>query len=335
VSRRWIRSPGFRPMRDRHEVGRSRPVLFGGRYDITSVSKQDACGGETITILGTGFGRQGRVFFPSPDPDDPIYQKFLFGTPGLTEGVPAASWTDTRVDVVVPRWAVSGDVRLNVYHTVKSPCRTRDIYRLGNSILFLGGLATVIAISLNGQQVDLDSPKPLTFAPRETVQLSWTASIGPTVRVRVSICRKSDGQELWKAPSLFSGGAKLTPISVPDPGEPTHAQLILSVTGACGHTAPRVVDFTINIQPRLAVDFIEVTQGVQTDRATQSSGFVVPLVEGKDTGVRVYVSCNRRGWFRDRLGSITGALRVSGGARRPPPMASSSGPAAARKGREP
>jgi hypothetical protein len=39
----------------------------------------------------------------------------------------------------------------------------------------------------------------------------------------------------------------------------------------------------------------------------------MPLVAGKDTGVRVYLTCDRHGWYQDKLTKITGSVVVSGG----------------------
>jgi hypothetical protein len=103
------------------------------------------------------------------------------------------------------------------------------------------------------------------------------------------------------------------PYHIDSISNPTVAQLVLSATSACGSTEPLTVDFVISVIPVVNVFFLEVTQGVQTDHATQQQGGAMPLVEGKDTGVRVYMTCDRHGWFNDQLTAITGSLTVSGG----------------------
>jgi hypothetical protein len=213
----------------------------------------------------------------------------------------------------VPPWAISGDLHLNAFKTVTTLCTTQDIYHLGNAFPFPGGLASVFAVNFNGQPVNLDNPQRQTFAPNDTIVLSWQASAGPTVRVSLKIQEKFTGKVLWSAPSSFGGGFQAAIVPIPDPGVPTTAQFVLSATSACGSTEPLILDFVISVIPAVNVFFIEVTQGVQTDAATQAQGGAMPLVEGKDTGVRVYVSCDRHGWFNDQLTAITGALTVSGG----------------------
>jgi hypothetical protein len=295
-----------------HHVGYSEIDPFAAPYNIDSISDPAACPGTTIFIRGSGFGPEGRVYFPTPSATDPAFQKYA-GDDGILVGVDAVSWTDTLIEVVVPPWAVSGDLHLNAFTRIETPCATQDVYRLGNSVPFTGGLASVYAISLNGQPVDLNYPARQTFAPDDTIALSWQASVGPTVRVSISTQEKESGKVLWTAPGTFAGGLQATPVPIPDPGQPTIAQFVISATSDCGHAGPLTVDFVISVVPVVNISFIEVTQGVQTDQTTQLQGGAMPLVAGKDTGVRVYLTVDRHGWFNDKLANITGAVTVSGG----------------------
>jgi hypothetical protein len=204
------------------------------RYEIQSISNQPACAGETITISGTGFGAEGRVYFPSPAGDGEVLVKALL-------------WTDTLIDVEVPPWAVEGYLHLNAFHTVTSECRVRDIYRLGNQYPFTGGLSSIFELTL----LDLDDPSlpPLTFAQRDRVLLSWRASDNPTVRVSVSILKKSDGTVLLgplDVPPPPGGRSWTTIVRIPEiGGNFADAQFGLSPASNCGQTDPLTVNFHI------------------------------------------------------------------------------------------
>jgi hypothetical protein len=221
-------------------TGVSEIDLMDGIYEIQAISNQPACAGETITILGTGFGAEGRVYFPT---NDWTFNKFAGDHPDMLVGIPALSWTDTRIDVVVPPWAVDGDLHLNAFHTVTSRCRVRDIYRPGNQYPFIGGVASIFELSL----LDLDNslPQPLTFAQHDRVLLSWRASVGPTVQVSVSI-RKSDGTVLLSPREVPGGGSQTTIVRIPEiGGDFADAQFVLSPASNCGQTDPLTVDFHI------------------------------------------------------------------------------------------
>ena len=198
-----------------HHVGYSEIDPFATHYNIDSISDPNACAGATIFIYGTGFGPSGRVYFPAPSASDPAFQKYA-GDGDMLVGVEAVSWTDTVIEVVVPPWAVSGDLHLNAYTRTVTPCATQDVYRLGNSVPFTGGLASVYAVNLNGKPVDLVYPIPQTFAPNDTVVLSWQASVGPSVQVTVSIHDKASAQ-VWNVPGIFGGGFQAAIVTIPDP----------------------------------------------------------------------------------------------------------------------
>ena len=232
-------------------VASSEIDLMNGIYEIQSISSQAACAGETITISGTGFGAEGRVYFPT---SDWTFNKFA-GDPGLLVGIPALSWTDTRIDVVVPPWAVDGDLHLNAFHTVTSGCRIRDIYRPGNPHPFTGGVASIFEHDFKDLNDPSHSLPPLTFAQRDNVVVSWRASVG-TVRVSVNMLQKSDGfvqldppKPLLDPPVDVPGGGPLwqsTIVRIPEiGGDFAHAQFVLAPAGNCGQMDPLTVDFRI------------------------------------------------------------------------------------------
>jgi hypothetical protein len=283
---------------------------FGERYTITSLSNPEACAGEVLTIRGSNFGPTGRVYFPSPDPKDPMFPA-AGRDPGVLVGVNPTRWTDTEVDVVVPAWATAGDLHLNAYTRHWDPCADIDVYRLGNSILFRGGLASVYQVSLGGVAIDFDEFTPPNLAPGDSVALTYHAGGGPTTRVRIQLV--VHGSVVWDRSGLPSGfGGTVLTVPDPTPQEPTRATLVFSATSACGATAPLQIPVWLSVPPHLTIQYIEVTQGVQGDLGDILAGRGMPTVANKDTAVRVHMNCDRGGWYHNKLDKITGSLKVDG-----------------------
>jgi len=283
---------------------------FGPRYTISSIVNPEACAGQTVTIRGSNFGPTGRVYFESPGLKDPA---FALGAddPAVLIGVTPKRWTDTEIDVIVPVWATAGELHLNAFTRHMDPCATIDVYRLGNTAFFAGGLANVYQVSIRGVPVDLTSTQPTNLTPGDAVALTWRSSGGPSTRVKIQLM---DGAtQLWQDSNLPGGfGGVVLPVPDPDPKEPRSATLVFTATSDCGATAPRTIPVWLSVPPLLTIEYIEVTQGVQGDLGDVLAGRGMPTVAHKDTAVRVHMNCNRGGWFDNRLGKITGALRVDG-----------------------
>lgn len=283
---------------------------FGERYTIDSISNPGACSGQMITIHGRNFGSTGRVYFPSPDVDDAA---FGLGTGdfGVLVGVEPARWTDTEIDVVVPPWATSGELHLNAFTRHRDPCATIDVYRLGNTIPFEGGLAGVFEVSIAGNKVDLTSSEPSNLVPGDAVALTWRATVGPTVKIHIRLIES--GNVLFERTNLAGGFAGLVlPVPDPEPKEPRRATLEFTATSACGAVEPLRIPVFLSVPPRLTIQYVEVTQGVQVDLAEVLAGRAMPTVAHKDTAVRVHMHCDRHGWYYNKLDKITGALFVDG-----------------------
>jgi hypothetical protein len=283
---------------------------FGARYTIESISNPEACSGQTVTIRGRNFGPAGRVYFPSPEADDPAFGLGA-GDFGILVGVEPVSWMDTKIDVVVPPWATAGELHLNAFTRLRDPCVTIDVYSLGNTILFQGGLAVVFQVSIAGHDVDLTSNKSINLVPGDAVALTWHATIGPTVRVRVRLIEF--GTVLWEAANLPGGfGGVVLPIPDPIPKKPRSATLEFTATSACGAIRPLSIPVFLSVPPRLTIRYVEVTQGVQGSLEDVLAGRGMPTVANKDTAVRVHMHCDRGGWYDNRLDKITGVLTIGG-----------------------
>jgi len=304
-------------------VGKTRLAMseidrFGPRYTIESVSIQhrtrarrrtEACPGQTITIRGKNFGPMGRVAFPRPEPDDPA---FLLGGPdsGVLIGVEATRWTDTEIDVVVPPWATVGELHLNAFTRHADLCSIIDVYRLGNTILFQGGLAGVYKVYIAGHELDPEGKPPFNLAPGDSVALTWRASSGPSVRVKAQLI---DGTTvLWEQSGLGGYGGVVLTVPDSDPHQPRMVRLVLSATSKCGSTQPLSIPVSLSVPPTLTIQYVEVTQGVQGDLADVLAGRGMPTIAYKDTAVRVHMNCDRGGWWFNKLDRITGSLKVDG-----------------------
>jgi len=283
---------------------------FGPRYTIDSLAPSDACPGHTLIIRGRNFGRAGRVYFPSPGIKDPAFSLGA-GDPAVLIGVTPKRWTEGEVEVVVPAWATAGELHLNAFTRHQDLCTSIDVYRLGNSILFQGGLASVYQVSLGGVAINLTSAQPRNLAPGDSVALSWRSSGGPTTRLRIQLM---DGAtELWVRHGLAAGfGAVVLTVPDADPKVPRTAMLVFTATSACGATEPLRVPVWLSVLPRLSIPYVEVTQGVQGDLGDILAGRGMPTVAYKDTAVRVHLHCDRGGWFSNKLDKITGSLTVDG-----------------------
>lgn len=323
----WRDPPVLKPTVDQWDllwtcIGGTRLAMseidrFGERYTIDSISyphgrtsrvgSTEACAGQTITIRGRNFGSRGRVQFPYPEPTDPA---FALGGNEILIGVEPTRWTDTEVDVVVPPWATSGELHLAAFTHHVDVCATIDVYRLGNSILFLGGLARVLKVYIAGQEIDPSSPPNLT--PGDAVALTWRATNTPTVRIKIQLMDGATAlmPELNDLPGGF-GGVVLS-VPDPEPHQPRSATLVFTATSACGGTQPLNIPVTLSVPPRLTIQYVEVTQGVQGDLADVLAGSSMPTVANKDTAVRVHMNCDRGGWYYNKLDRITGALLVDG-----------------------
>ena len=93
------------------------------KYHIAALDDPRACPGQVLTITGTNFGLSGQVVFPGSDP------------------VNAQTWTDTRIQVVVPPTAEPGKISLSIFELLLQRCgKDFSIYRQGDTAVeFAGG----------------------------------------------------------------------------------------------------------------------------------------------------------------------------------------------------
>jgi hypothetical protein len=278
-------------------------------YVLASISNQGACPGEIIKLKGSNFGLNGRVVFPIPQADDPS-----FGVPiDAFDGVPAIKWTNTEIEVVVPPWATAGELSLASFVRHESSCLAIDYYTFGNTITFEGGIAQVYDVQINGRPAIMQNAVN-NFEPGAIVVLSWKVRSGPDVFVDVVL--SDNGVSLWQARKT-GGGSTTVLVQIPDDKkiiEPTKVYLKFTADSKCGTTArPYVVPCVISHPPLLTIEWIEVTQGVQTVQDGVSRMAPMPMAAFKDTAIRVHFKCRRKNnWATNSVSGITGVLFFDG-----------------------
>ena len=254
--------------------------------------------------------------FPSPEVRDPAFGLGA-GDGAVLAGVEPERWTDTEIDVIVPQWATTGELRLNGFTRVEEPCATIDVFRLGNAVLFLGGLAAVFEVRLGGKLVDLTGKELANLTPSDGVALTYRGTGSPSVRVKVQLVDES-GLVLRERSGLPGGyGGFVLLVPDPAPRRPRLVTLVLTPTSDCGATQPLRILVSLSVPPVLTIEYVEVTQGVQGDLGDVLSGHAMPSVANKDTAVRVHLNCDRGGWYENALDRITGVLLVDGRALAP------------------
>lgn len=257
-----------------------------------------------MTIRGHGFGQTGRVYFPPPDPRDPAFA-LGGGDVAILGGVSAKRWTDTEIDVIVPAWATAGELHLNAFTLHRDPCARIEVYRLGNSILFDGGLAAVFSVYIADVEVDFDSKELRNLRPGENVMLGWRATARSSVKIDIEL--RDGSRLLWSKNGLPGGfGYTVLPVPDPEPKQPRTASLVFTAHSNCGALKPLIVPVYLSVRPRLDITYLEVTQGVQGTLHDVVAGKAIPAIALKDTAVRVHMSCDRGGWYENRLDRITG-----------------------------
>ena len=278
-------------------------------YSIISLSPVDGCPGALVEILGANFGSSGVVLVPDGTLATP---PMTFSSGGGHSGrdVAPATWSDTTVSFVVPDWAMPGSIALRVNDGTVTACgRTLAVSRLGNEVIFDGGIPQILSLTVDGLETDLVVP------PKSTVKVSWVASPSPTTKLRVSVT----GPNFYFSKAQIASSSGSLDVTLPDIAAPGQYSVAATPTGACGRGAVRHVKFWATVIPKLKVEGIQVTQGVQRPMGWGPSAADLPLIEGKDTWVRVFVSADRHGVFGDRA-VVTGRINFGSAISNLPPL---------------
>jgi hypothetical protein len=234
------------------------------RYEIRTISNPAACPGWLITLTGVNFGPTGAVFFPAKG--------------SLAEQpAPFEHWTDTSIRVRVPDWASPGAIRLSIFVETLDLCgKLYAIYRLGNSLpYFHGGVPVVHSFTVEGE------PSQAVVDPNAEVTAKFVTSIGNGTLASLSVF--DGGTRLVHMPGLPGGTHTLT-FRVPATEKPLALRVVVSVgNDKCGGSEA-VIQLLVAQQPKLRINSLEVTQGIQRLDNT------VRLAARRRTLVRVYLT---------------------------------------------
>ena len=261
----------------------------GIEYFIESVTPNDACAGDLITITGQGFGfltsltqfiNQVRFTRRSLDDSDSSY----------VAATDVIEWTDSAITVRVPDSAVAGPLWLRIRErTVRICDQFHDIYRRGNEFAFAGGSGPdIIQFSVNGTT-------NLVVEPGVPVELSWQVVGAESVTIhRISAQGPGiDGTTTRESQGSIDLGPFLE-------NTKTFTTYELRATNACG-TNTALVSVNLDWLPDISIVGIEVVQVIQRyDFALDiqdPANNAIRLAAHKRTMVRVYVDSGIRNGF--------------------------------------
>src|SRR4051794_5606615 len=280
---------------------------------ISGVTQSGACGGDTLTIRGSGFGNK-----------QPANVVVLVPTQDGCRPAAVESWSNKRIIVTLPGNVSSGPVGFGDGSYIaaygagaaRQTAIAEQIRQLWCVRVFIplippfgecppatafnhvrAGAAVIKAFTANWQSLTV-------VEPTDPITLRWTVDNADQIRIeRVS----ATGPTFAGATSVVDPAG--TSYTLPPPSNPSLSTYAyrLTATGPCG-TATADVTVVAAKRPRLAISSLEVTQSIQTP--SQS----VRLVEYKPTVVRVSITHGLAGWGPNAVPNVTGRIRVRRGA---------------------
>ncbi|HEY4090988.1 MAG TPA: hypothetical protein VGN46_05690 [Luteibacter sp.] len=284
------------------------PVPVTWALGISSITASHACAGATVVIRGTHLSIPGAV----------LLVPFADGCHVVP--VDAGRWTDSTITFTLPAGAISGPVGFGDGAYIKAydvwadqQNQLADQIRALNCLFpdmpwvspfrqcppdlgvnhIQAGAAIIDAFTANGAGLlVLESDAPVTLA--------WVVRNAIEVRI-------SQIGTLGPFPGGFSDivnpvGTSLALGNV-TAGSPSVFTYRLVARGPCGE-ATQDVQVVVSRRPKLSIQGIEITQGIQTIPAS------LPYVVGKPIVVRVTVRHGLNGWADDTVPHVVGRLRV-------------------------
>jgi hypothetical protein len=280
--------------------------------NITSISAPNPCAGAMLRINGHGFG--------DPKPANVGLMLPLDGRCTPTQFVPG-TWHDDSVEMTMPANITSGPIGFVDLDYVNAYNAWAD--GLNNALLTLvlegcgGGYKSQLAdhfhecpptSAVNGlaagaafiHAFTVNGEGDLVLEPGDMFTLAWDVVNSTNV-----VVERTSGSGPLIAGSTYAGG-------LPEVGSlaltanhngPETWSYRLTAQGRCGNAVAQIT-IVATKQPRLVIDTIEVTQGLQTIPPTMR------FVAGKDTVVRVTVRHGLNGWGSNSVPNVTGRIQV-------------------------
>lgn len=274
-----------------HGFERLRELPVVAPYVITSITPLSACPGQTLVIDGSGFG--------------PKSKRVLFATLGGNAEGQVTTWTDARIEVVVPPDTMCGDIQLLIPVGKTTTCtgQTVDVYKPGSgNVYFDGGVPVINGFTGNAKATRL------RVDPGGSVEFAW--QVCPSSAAVVLRIRETETATVVKTQTGLPADGRYMYAVAPYTTART-LECTLEVTNAC-LPAPVQATITADIapMPNVKIEGIEVTQGIQTFWRTGVTDNSISTVAGKDTIVRVYISADMGGFKNDEVAQIRGWLTV-------------------------
>ncbi|MEO6443885.1 MAG: hypothetical protein ABIP66_01815 [Gemmatimonadaceae bacterium] len=289
----------------------SPPALAVWNTGITAVSLTGPCAGATITIKGSGF-----------EAVQPSNTVLLLPTLDGCRAVVPTSWTDTRIEAILPVRVSSGpvgfgdaayiaaynawaarmsDLEAQLARLKCAPRRIRLVPPFGECPppstinVITAGTPEIVAFTANGETVHV-------LAPNQPLTLRWTVKNASTVRI----------DRISPSGAPFGGSTTL----IPAPGQTAHAfgpqnhisigEWIyrITVTAPCGGPMSRTVTVVTAREPALTIAQMQITQSVQAPDHS------VRLVAFKPTVLRVLVKHGIGTWGGGTVPAVVGRVRM-------------------------
>jgi hypothetical protein len=262
------------------------------RPHIDNLAPTNACPNQQVTINGSGFHPQCRVRFSKGN--------------GAFVNALILSRSQTNLVVRMPHNAVAGPVDV----VNPGPGFMRCGYFVPTFIYsnkkdIEGGLTIIHSFNL------LKNGRAIAYAePGEEVQIHWNVSpINGNVRV---IIRNWENHAVHTLNNQSAVGS--FNLSIPNPLVPDETNIdrnytiSLVVNGSCGSQTEELL-LPISVKPKLKIEAVEVTQGIQNFSINSDGPNDVDLISRKGTIVRVFVSSNRSGFNNDQV-NLTGKITI-------------------------
>jgi hypothetical protein len=264
-------------------------------YRITSVQSDAACPGETVIIQGSYFGGiPGQILFPDRQ-----------GGAFAVDPRPG-TWTNTRIEAVVPAETGSGVIRLFILEASLGTCAGAvSVYRAGNGFPFHAGAPYVSSVTIDGKEAGS------VVQPDSVFTVVW-ASPGPD-DVFLVFREERGNVSAQRASGRFPPNGTTTFRSWASPPPGKIVVQVYALENACGPEYMLQAEAEINCPARtMRIEGMEITQGIQTFSLQGGPRNTLSTIANKDTIVRVYVAVDCGGPLRGGVSQVTGLLWIDG-----------------------
>ncbi len=271
------------------EVWKAPAYKGKGLMPAVKVSPTTACAGTLLSLTGHGFGtKPGKVRFRTP-PGKGQGDILKIGPTSYID-VDPQSWTDTKIEVVVPQFASCGVLAIRIpTGTVMLNGKTFDVYASIGPVAVGGTLPEITDLRADGVSGHLVTSRG------SLVDLSWYCC---PADAEVALDVEVDGKTLWTKSGLSHAGSEVLAVGGT---KTTDYTVTATAKTACGSTTETMV-VTVHRPATAHIAMLEITQGIQhfwAGTTLKKTPNGVPLISGKPTLVRAYLGSDQDTSFND------------------------------------